>query len=79
MKKRDFYDVFELLENADRIYVYGSGEVQKNAANDLKRSMIFGNKLLYVLEEREETNVILDVLSSKDIFFLLSFLETTCL
>ena len=72
MKKRDFYDVFELLENADRIYVYGSGEVQKNAANDLKRSMIFGNKLLYVLEEREETNVILDVLSSKDVFFLLS-------
>ncbi|MDR3593891.1 MurR/RpiR family transcriptional regulator [Clostridium sp.] len=72
MKKRDFYDVFELLENADRIYVYGSGEVQKNAANDLKRSMIFGNKLLYALEEREETNVIMDVLSSKDIFFLLS-------
>jgi RpiR family glv operon transcriptional regulator len=72
MKKRDFYDVFELLDSADRIYVYGSGAVQKNAAKDLKRSMIFGNKLVYVLEGREETNIILDALSSKDVFFLLS-------
>lgn len=72
MKKRDFYDVFELLESAERIYVYGSGAVQKNAAKDLKRSMIFGNKLVYVLEGREESNIILDALSSKDIFFLLS-------
>lgn len=72
MKKRDFYDVFELFENADRIYVYGSGAVQKSAAKELKRNMIFGNKLIYVLEGREETNIILDTLSSKDVFFLLS-------
>lgn len=29
MKERDFYDVFELVEKADKIYVYGSGAVQK--------------------------------------------------
>lgn len=72
MKKRDFYDVFELIENADKIYAYGSGAVQKNAAKELKRNMIFGNKLIYVLEGREETNIILDALSSKDVFFLIS-------
>ncbi|NRT74135.1 MurR/RpiR family transcriptional regulator [Clostridium beijerinckii] len=72
VKERDFYDVFELVEKADKIYVYGSGAVQKNAAKDLKRSMIFGNKLIYVIEGREGTNIILDALSSKDIFFLLS-------
>lgn len=52
MKERDFYDVFELVEKADKNYVYGSGAVQKNAAKDLKRSMIFGNKLIYVIEGR---------------------------
>ena len=72
MKKRDFYDVFELFEKSDRIYVYGSGAVQKNAAEDLKRNMIFGNKLVYVLEGKSETDIILDILSSKDVFFLLS-------
>lgn len=72
MKQRDFSDVFELFDNADRIYIYGSGSVQKSAAEDLKRSMIFGNKLFYVLEGREETKIILDALSSKDIFLLIS-------
>lgn len=72
MKQRDFHDVFELFDNADKIYIYGSGAVQKSAAKDLKRSMIFGNKLVYVLEGKEETNIILDSLSSKNVFFLLS-------
>lgn len=73
MKNRDFYDVFELFEKADRIYIYGSGAVQKSAAEDLKRNMIFGNKLIYVLEGREELNITLDtLLSSKDVFVLIS-------
>lgn len=72
MKNRDFYDVFELFDKADRIYIYGSGAVQKSAAEDLKRNMIFGNKLVYVLEGREETKIISDVLTSKDVFILLS-------
>lgn len=49
-------------------------QYKKNAAKDLKRSMIFGNKLIYVIEGREETNIILDALSSKDIFFLIIFI-----
>ncbi|NSA20439.1 DNA-binding MurR/RpiR family transcriptional regulator [Clostridium saccharobutylicum] len=75
MKKRDFYDVFELFEKSDRIYVYGSGAVQKNAAEDLKRNMIFGNKLVYVLEGKSETDIILDILSSKDVFSYYRYLE----
>lgn len=72
MKNRDFYDVFDLFEKSDRIYIYGSGAVQKSAAEDLKRNMIFGNKLIYVLEGREELNIIIDILSSKDVFILMS-------
>lgn len=72
MKNRDFYDVFELFDKADKIYIYGSGAVQKSAAEDLKRNMIFGNKLIYVLEGREETKIISDILTSKDVFILLS-------
>lgn len=72
MKKTDFNDIFELFEKADKIYVYGTGLVQKSAAKDLKRNMISVKKLIYVLEGREESNIILDYLSPKDIFFLLS-------
>lgn len=72
MKKRDFYDVFQLFENSNKIYVYGSGAVQKNAAEDLKRNMIFANKLIYVLEGKSETQTILDAVCEQDVFFLLS-------
>ncbi|AJA49263.1 HTH-type transcriptional regulator GlvR [Clostridium pasteurianum DSM 525 = ATCC 6013] len=72
MKKTDFKDIFQLFEKADKIYIYGTGSVQKSAAKDLKRNMIPVKKLIYVLEGREESNIILDYLSSKDIFFLLS-------
>lgn len=36
MKERDFYDVFELVEKADKIYVYGSGAVQKKCSKRFK-------------------------------------------
>ncbi|MBA5850083.1 MurR/RpiR family transcriptional regulator [Clostridium sp. cel8] len=72
MKKKDFSEVFEMLEGARRIYAYGSGSVQKQAVKDLKRNMIFGSKLIYVLDGMAETDIIMDMLSSKDLFFLFS-------
>lgn len=55
-----------------KIYVYGSGAVQKSAAKELKRNMIFNEKLVYVLEGKSESNIIIDSLSKNDVFFLLS-------
>ena len=73
LKNRDFNEMFRTIDNADKIYIYGSGAVQKDAAKELKRNMIFSNKLVYVLEGKEETNIILEALTNKDVFFLLSF------
>lgn len=72
IKKKDFDELFELIDNAENIYVYGSGEVQKNAAKELKRIMLFSNKLVYNLEGRSETEIILDSITEKDLFFMIS-------
>lgn len=72
MKNRDFSDVFKLIEAAKSIYIYGSGDVQKEAARDLKRNMIFASKLMYTIEGKEETNTVLDKVEEQDVFFLIS-------
>lgn len=72
IKDMDFTYMFELLDEAENIYVYGTGEVQKNVAKELKRVMLFCNKLVYNLEGSSEREIILNSLTSKDVFFLLS-------
>lgn len=41
MKDRDCSDVSEMLSRAGSIYVYGTGAVQKNAARELKKNLLF--------------------------------------
>ena len=72
IKDMDFTYIFELLDEAENIYVYGTGEVQKNVAKELKRVMLFCNKLVYNLEGSSEREIILNSLTQKDVFFLLS-------
>lgn len=72
IKKRDFDELFEAIDNAENIYVYASGEVQKNAAKELKRIMLFANKLVYNLEGKSETEIILESITKNDLFFMIS-------
>ncbi|MCQ2968738.1 MAG: MurR/RpiR family transcriptional regulator [Clostridium sp.] len=72
IRNKDFKYAFELLDDADKIYVYGTGEVQKNVAKELKRLMLFCNKLIYNLEGSTESEIILDSLSENDVFIILS-------
>ena len=72
IKNRDFDELFEFIDNAENIYVYGSGEAQKNAAKELKRVMLFSDKLVYNLEGRSETKIILESITDKDLFFMIS-------
>lgn len=69
---QDLNPVFQMLENAGRIYAYGSGFVQKNAVKELKRVMLFAGYLIHTLEGREETNIILNHVQENDVFFLYS-------
>lgn len=68
----DLTNIFELLDDAQNIYVYGTGEVQKNVAKELKRLMLFCNKLVYNLEGSAESKIILDSLTRNDVVIILS-------
>lgn len=72
LKNKDYYEMFTALDKANKIYVYGSGAVQKSAAKELRRNMIFSEKLVYIIEGKSELETILDKISKDDIFFFLS-------
>lgn len=72
MMDRDCSDVLELLSQAGQIYVYGSGAVQKNAARELKKNLLFLDYLCNLIEGREEIKMVLEIVREGDVFFLFS-------
>ncbi|WP_250278401.1 MurR/RpiR family transcriptional regulator [[Clostridium] colinum] len=72
IKNRDCTDIFNLLDNANKIYSYASGSIQKSVCKFLKNSFLFSNKLLNVIEGREETQIVIKFLQKEDVFFIIS-------
>lgn len=72
MKDRDCSDVSEMLSKAGSIYVYGTGAVQKNAARELKKNLLFLDYLCNLIEGRDEIKMVLEIVKEGDVFFLFS-------
>ncbi len=72
LAEKDLSDVCSLLDNSNKIYAYGSGEVQKNSVKELKRNLLTVGKLLDVLEGSEELNIVTKYITENDMIFLLS-------
>ncbi|NLL29852.1 MAG: MurR/RpiR family transcriptional regulator [Clostridiales bacterium] len=72
LKNQDFSDLFKLLDSANKIYAYGTGAVQKNAANEIKRTFLTVGRLINVLEGKDELYEIGRNLQENDLIFLLS-------
>lgn len=70
--KKDFSDICYLLDNCKKIYVYGTGEVQKNAAKELKRNFLYVGKLVDVIEGKDELEILNNYITEEDIIFLIS-------
>ena len=61
--KSDLSDVFNLLDSCSKIYAYGSGKVQLNAAKELQRSFLTVGKLINVIEGNEELDIIINYMT----------------
>ena len=70
--QKDYSDLFTLLDNCNKIYAYGSGELQKNAVKELKRNFLSMNKLVNIIEGRDEVKSALNYITENDVVFLFS-------
>lgn len=68
----DLANLFTLIEQADKIYIYGSGSVQQLAARDLKQKFFHCNKLMHTIEGEEEMRKLADRLGENDLMIFIS-------
>lgn len=68
----DLTDLFTLLDQANKIYVYGSGAVQRLAALDLKQKFFHCNKLMQTIEGEEELKKLVYWMEKSDVMIFIS-------
>ena len=72
MKAKNFDEICELIECTDRIFVYGTGMLQRLVAHELLR--LFGSiqKFMFVVEGEAEVNRMMEGITPKDLVIVIS-------
>lgn len=73
MKARDFTNIMEMIDQAERIFVYGTGVIQNLTALELRHEFIHVNKILHLVGSGTEIDATLNNVTKKDIFIIISF------
>ena len=72
MENKDLDQVLKLIDEARRIYIYSTGEVQFHAAQEFNREFAYRHKIMHVIEGRSELDTVLNNASKDDLFILIS-------
>ena len=62
----------EMIEKAERVFVYGTGVVQANMAGELRRVFLYTNKVFHAVGNGTEIDTILNNVTKNDLFITLS-------
>ena len=68
----DFSEIYYILENCNKIFAYGTGEVQNNSIKELKRNFLSMGKLLNTIEGTEEFEFTANHINENDAIFIVS-------
>ncbi len=73
LKTRDFSPMFEILDRCERIFAFGTGEVQHHAVQEFKRLFLYmGRHTVFVVDDETELNMTLRLMNEKDAFLAVS-------
>ena len=70
--KRNFDSASRLVHEANRVFIFASGYVQSNVAQELKRLFFYDNVLIYEISGQEEFTSISKGLTPDDLFIFVS-------
>ncbi len=68
----DFGNIVSAIKNADNIFVYGDGAIQKNVALEFKRMFLAVQKLIFTITSTGETEGHDKIINDGDVFFVIS-------
>lgn len=69
---KDFSDICQLIYNAERVFVFGTGTAQHNCAMELQRMFLAIHKYLNVIHSQLEFELAVKDLTSKDVVIIFS-------
>lgn len=72
MKNRDLSNILEMIDKAKRVFVYGTGVVQKNMAEELRRIFLYTNKVFHLVGDGTEIDTVLNNVNKDDLFIIIS-------
>lgn len=72
IQQTDCTGLFERMDQAERLYAYGSGAVQKSVAKVFKNYLILAERILHVIEGTEERTMAMRQMKEGDVAFLFS-------
>lgn len=72
MESRDFDSIFQYIDEAKRVFIYSSGQVQYHAAQEFKREFAYRRKVMHVIEGASELDTVLNYVTDQDVFILIS-------
>ncbi|MDD4692066.1 MurR/RpiR family transcriptional regulator [Eubacterium aggregans] len=72
LKGRDYTDVFALIDQSKRIFAFGTGEVQRHAAKELKRLFLNVYRQVYTIEGENEFSAAIKCAGEGDLFIVFS-------
>lgn len=72
MKYRDFTSVFDLISQSQKVFIYGTGTLQRAVAQEMRRVFLAGDEHFYVVEGVDEISSLTDTLSTEDLVFIIS-------
>ncbi len=70
--KRNFDEASRLMHEANRVFIFASGYVQSNVAQELKRLFFYDNVLIYEISGKEEFNSLSKNIGKDDLFIFVS-------
>ncbi|PLR75417.1 MurR/RpiR family transcriptional regulator [Bacillus sp. V3-13] len=73
IKTKDFTEICALIQQAERVFVYGTGTAQLNCAFDLQRMFLPLKKYLHVIQAQTELEMVLSDLTLDDVMIIISF------
>ncbi len=72
MIQQDFRPIIETIYHADRIFVYGTGMVQRTVAKEMKRLFYHGRKNFFDFNGGDEFRALLKELNNRDLLIMIS-------
>lgn len=71
-KTKNFHEICELIEQSERIFVYGTGDLQLNCAYELQRMFRAMQRYLHVIRVHSEFEMIIRDVAVRDVVIIIS-------